>query len=107
MPIGPEDELNAHVSSVLSANYELESEIGRGGMGVVYCARDRRLKRSVAVKVLPPELGYRSDIRQRFLREAETAAQLNHPNIVPIYTVEEKDNLVSFVMAFVSGDNLG
>jgi serine/threonine-protein kinase len=76
-------------------------------MGVVYCARDRRLKRSVAVKVLPPELGYRSDIRQRFLREAETAAQLNHPNIVPIYTVEEKDNLVYFVMAFISGDNLG
>ncbi len=107
MPIGPEDELKAHVSSVLSANYELESEIGRGGMGVVYCARDRRLKRSVAVKVLPPELGYRSDIRQRFLREAETAAQLNHPNIVPIYTVEEKDNLVYFVMAFISGDNLG
>lgn len=107
MPIGPEDELKAHVSSVLSANYELENEIGRGGMGVVYCARDRRLKRSVAVKVLPPELGYRSDIRQRFLREAETAAQLNHPNIVPIYTVEEKDNLVYFVMAFISGDNLG
>ena len=107
MPIGPEDELKAHVTSVLSANYELESEIGRGGMGVVYCARDRRLKRSVAVKVLPPELGYRSDIRQRFLREAETAAQLNHPNIVPIYTVEEKDNLVYFVMAFISGDNLG
>lgn len=107
MPIGPEDELKTHVSSVLSANYELENEIGRGGMGVVYCARDRRLKRSVAVKVLPPELGYRSDIRQRFLREAETAAQLNHPNIVPIYTVEEKDNLVYFVMAFISGDNLG
>ncbi len=107
MPITPEDELKAHVSSVLSANYELESEIGRGGMGVVYCARDRRLKRSVAVKVLPPELGYRSDIRQRFLREAETAAQLSHPNIVPIYTVEEKDNLVYFVMAFISGDNLG
>jgi serine/threonine protein kinase len=107
MPLGPEDELKAHVTSVLSANYELESEIGRGGMGVVYCARDRRLKRSVAVKVLPPELGYRSDIRQRFLREAETAAQLSHPNIVPIYTVEEKDNLVYFVMAFISGDNLG
>lgn len=107
MPIGPEDELGRHVTSVLSANYELESEIGRGGMGVVYCARDRRLKRSVAVKVLPPELGYRSDIRSRFLREAETAAQLNHPNIVPIYTVEERDNLVYFVMAFIAGDNLG
>jgi serine/threonine-protein kinase len=76
-------------------------------MGIVYCARDKRLKREIAVKVLPPELSFRADIRQRFLREAETAAQLNHPNIVPIYTVEERDNLVYFVMAYIKGDNLG
>jgi len=76
-------------------------------MGIVYCARDRRLKREIAIKVLPPELSFRADIRTRFLREAETAAQLNHPNIVPIYTVEERDNLVYFVMAYVKGDNLG
>jgi serine/threonine-protein kinase len=76
-------------------------------MGIVYCARDRRLKREIAIKVLPPELSFRADIRQRFLREAETAAQLNHPNIVPIYTVEENDNLVYFVMAYIKGDNLG
>ena len=107
MPISPTDELGTHVAEVLSANYELESEIGRGGMGIVYCAKDRRLKREIAVKVLPPELSFRADIRQRFLREAETAAQLNHPNIVPIYTVEERDNLVYFVMAYIKGDNLG
>ena len=107
MPISPTDELGTHVAQILSANYELESEVGRGGMGIVYCARDRRLKREIAVKVLPPELSFRADIRQRFLREAETAAQLNHPNIVPIYTVEEKDNLVYFVMAYIKGDNLG
>ena len=107
MPIRPEDELGIHVAQVLSANYELENEVGRGGMGIVYCARDRRLKREIAIKVLPPELSFRADIRQRFLREAETAAQLNHPNIVPIYTVEEKDNLVYFVMAYIKGDNLG
>jgi len=107
MPIRPEDELGTHVAQVLSANYELESEVGRGGMGIVYCARDRRLKREIAIKVLPPELSFRADIRQRFLREAETAAQLNHQNIVPIYTVEEKDNLVYFVMAYIKGDNLG
>ena len=107
MPISPTDELGTHVAQVLSANYELESEVGRGGMGIVYCAKDRRLKREIAVKVLPPELSFRADIRQRFLREAETAAQLNHPNIVPIYTVEEKDNLVYFVMAYIKGDNLG
>jgi len=76
-------------------------------MGIVYCARDRRLKREIAIKVLPPELSFRADIRQRFLREAETAAQLNHPNIVPIYTVEERDNLVYFVMSYIKGDNLG
>jgi serine/threonine-protein kinase len=107
MPISPADELGTHVAQVLSANYELESEIGRGGMGIVYCAKDKRLKREIAVKVLPPELSFRADIRQRFLREAETAAQLNHPNIVPIYTVEERDNLVYFVMAYIKGDNLG
>jgi serine/threonine protein kinase len=107
MPISPTDELGTHVAQVLSANYELESEVGRGGMGIVYCAKDRRLKREIAVKVLPPELSFRADIRQRFLREAETAAQLNHPNIVPIYTVEERENLVYFVMAYIKGDNLG
>ena len=107
MPIRPEDELGTHVAQSLSAIYELESEIGRGGMGIVYSARDKRLKRHVAIKVLPPELAFRADIKSRFLREAETAAQLNHPNIVPIYTVEEKDNLVYFVMALIAGENLG
>src|SRR5437660_3927175 len=107
MPISPTDELGTHVAQVLSANYELETEVGRGGMGIVYCARDRRLKREIAIKVLPPELSFRADIKSRFLREAETAAQLNHPNIVPIYTVEERENIVYFVMAFIAGENLG
>jgi serine/threonine-protein kinase len=106
MPLRPDDELGAHVAKVLSPAYELDAEIGRGGMGIVYCARDNRLKRQVAVKLLPPELAFRTDIRSRFLREAETAAQLSHPNIVPIYTVEERDNLVYFIMAFIAGDNL-
>jgi serine/threonine-protein kinase len=75
-------------------------------MGIVYRARDKRLKRFVAIKVLPPELSFRRDIRTRFLREAETAAQLSHPNIVPIYSVDEVGNLVFFVMACVEGDNL-
>jgi len=75
-------------------------------MGIVYKARDRRLKRSVAIKVLPPELAFRAEIRTRFLREAETAAQLNHPNIVPIYSVDERDGIVYFVMALVEGENL-
>ena len=101
-----DNELRAHVERVLSANYELDKEIGRGGMGIVYLARDRRLKRQVAVKILPPELAFRGEIRSRFLREAETAAQLSHPNIVPIYSVDEREGLVFFVMAFVDGENL-
>ncbi|HKG90984.1 MAG TPA: serine/threonine-protein kinase [Gemmatimonadaceae bacterium] len=99
-------DLRAHVERVLASAYELDREIGRGGMGIVYRAKDRRLKRVVAVKLLPPELSFRSEIRSRFLREAETAAQLSHPNIVPIYSVDERDGLVYFVMACIEGDNL-
>lgn len=99
-------ELRAHVDQALSAAYEVDQEIGRGGMGIVYRARDKRLKRVVAIKLLPPELSFRRDIRTRFLREAETAAQLSHPNIVPIYSVDEVGNLVFFVMACIDGDNL-
>ncbi|HEX4468064.1 MAG TPA: protein kinase, partial [Gemmatimonadaceae bacterium] len=101
-----DSELRAHVERVLRDHYELDSEIGRGGMGIVYRAKDRRLKRTVAIKLLPPELSFRSDIKTRFLREAETAAQLSHPNIVPIYTVDETEGLVYFVMAYVDGENL-
>jgi eukaryotic-like serine/threonine-protein kinase len=101
-----DSELRAHVERVLTAHYELDTEIGRGGMGIVYRARDRRLKRHIAIKVLPPELAFRGEIRSRFLREAETAASLNHPNIVDIYTVDELEGLVFFVMAYISGDNL-
>jgi eukaryotic-like serine/threonine-protein kinase len=101
-----DDELRAHVERALAAHYELDCEIGRGGMGIVYRAKDRRLKRQVAIKLLPPELAFRSEIKSRFLREAETAAQLSHPNIVPIYTVDEQEGLVFFVMAYISGDNL-
>ncbi|HTD60013.1 MAG TPA: protein kinase, partial [Gemmatimonadaceae bacterium] len=75
--------LQARFAQVLAPGYALEAEIGRGGMGIVYRAKDTRLKRSVAVKLLPPELAYRDEIRSRFLREAEMAAQLSHPNIVP------------------------
>lgn len=99
-------ELREHVQRTLAATYDVEREIGRGGMGVVYRAIDKRLKRPVAIKLLPPELAFRRDIRQRFQREAETAAQLSHPNIVPIYSVDEIGNLVFFVMACVDGDNL-
>ena len=99
-------EFHALAERALSAHYELDRELGRGGMGIVYRATDRRLKRVVAIKLLPPELGFRGDIRSRFLREAQTAAQLNHPNIVPIYSVDEREGLVYFVMACVDGTTL-
>src|SRR5213080_3084766 len=100
--------LATRLSQALGSSYTLEGEIGRGGMGVVFNARDERLKRQVAVKVLPPELAFREEIRLRFLREAETAARLSHPHIVPIHSVGEgKDGLVYFVMAYVDGESLG
>ena len=78
-------------------------------MAVVYRATDLRLNRPVAIKVLPPDLAFNPDVRARFIREAQTAAQLSHPNIVPIYSVEEKpgESLVYFVMAFIDGESLG
>ncbi len=100
--------LVTRLSQALGSSYTLEGEIGRGGMGVVFNARDERLKRQVAVKVLPPELAFREEIRLRFVREAETAARLSHPHIVPIYSVgESPDGLVYFVMAYVDGESLG
>src|SRR3989442_13540449 len=71
----------------LGTSYTVEGEIGRGGMGVVYRARDERLKSAVAVKVLPPDLAFREEIRVRFLREAETAARLPHLHNRPISAV--------------------
>ncbi len=87
--------------------YDIEAEIGRGGMAIVYRALDVKLRRKVAVKVLPPELAYRDEVRQRFVREAQTAAQLSHPNIVPIYAVGDAGGIVYFVMGLVEGPTLG
>ena len=98
--------LLARVRVAVADRYDGLREIGRGGMAVVYAARDRRLNRDVALKVLPPDLGFRSDVRERFVREAQTAARLNHPSIVPIYAVDEADGLVYFVMALIQGESL-
>ncbi len=99
--------LAARLADSIGEEYAVEGEIGRGGMGVVFAARDLRLKRRVAVKVLPPELAYRSEIRTRFIREAQTAARLSHPHIVPIHDVGEANGLVYFVMGYVDGESLG
>ncbi len=98
--------LLARVRVAVADRYDGLREIGRGGMAVVYAARDRKLNRDIALKVLPPDLGFRSDVKERFVREAQTAARLNHPSIVPIYAVDEADGLVYFVMALVQGESL-
>jgi eukaryotic-like serine/threonine-protein kinase len=90
----------------LQGRYDIEREIGRGGMGAVYLARDLRLDRPVAIKVLPAEYATQSVLRDRFLRETRTAASFSHPNIVPVYAVEESDDLLAFVMGFVEGESL-
>jgi serine/threonine protein kinase len=95
------------LQSALAGEYSLERELGRGGMGIVYLAREVVLDRLVAIKALPAEMMARDDIRDRFLREARTAAALSHPNIVPIHRVGEADGIPYFVMTFVSGETLG
>ena len=90
----------------LAGRYSIERELGRGGMGIVLLARDVALDRLVAIKLLPPELAANHEFRDRFLREARTAAGLSHPNIVPIHTVEEHDDLVFFAMGYVDGETL-
>jgi serine/threonine-protein kinase len=99
--------LVSRLGKALGESYTIEGEIGRGGMGVVYRARDERLQRRVAIKVLPPELAFQDEIRQRFMREAQTAARLSHPHIVPIHGVDEGGGLVYFVMGLVDGESLG
>jgi predicted Ser/Thr protein kinase len=101
------DPLRDRLAAALAPAYTVEGELGRGGMSVVYRARDVRLRRDVAIKILPPELAFVANVRERFMREAQTAAQLAHPNIVPIYGVEEKDTLVWIVMALIEGETLG
>ena len=101
-----ETPLPARLAEALGAAYTIEGEIGRGGMGVVYRARDERLQRRVAIKVLPPELAFQQDIRERFTREAQTAARLSHPHIVPIHSVGEGRGLVYFVMGYVDGESV-
>src|SRR5687768_5891182 len=94
------------LQQALAGRYSIERELGRGGMGVVYLARDIALNRLVAVKQLPLELSSSAEHRARFLREVRTAAGLSHPNVVPIHLVEEQDDVVCFVMSFVEGETL-
>ena len=95
------------LQAALAGEYSLERELGRGGMGVVYLARDVQLDRDVAIKVLPTHLARTPSARERFLHEARMAAGLSHPHIVPIHRVGESRGFVFFVMSYVEGETLG
>src|ERR1700741_2037116 len=95
------------LQAALAGEYSLERELGRGGMGVVYLARDVQLDRDVAIKVLPAHLARDASSRERFVREARMAAGLSHPHIVPIHRVGETRGFVFFVLSYVEGETLG
>jgi serine/threonine-protein kinase len=107
MPSISQDEpIVRELEVAVAGRYALERELGRGGMGAVYLARDLKLDRLVAIKVLPPELAVRPELRERFLRETRTAASFSHPNIVSVHGVEESPSLLFFVMTYVEGETL-
>jgi predicted Ser/Thr protein kinase len=87
----------------LADDYEVEREIGRGGMAIVYRAIDRQLRRTVALKVLPPELAQGPAVIERFQREARMAAAMDHPNIIPIYRVGHSESLLYLAMKYIEG----
>ncbi|MCZ6857006.1 MAG: Ig-like domain-containing protein [Gemmatimonadetes bacterium] len=101
------DQLKDTLTKATAGEYEILTELGRGGMAVVYLANDLTLDRKVAIKVMSPELllmGH--EVVERFNREARTSAKLSHPHIIPIYTVKSSDDLNYFVMKFIRGRSL-
>src|SRR3989441_9008880 len=102
-PMTQSPDITRELRLALAGAYEIEAPIGRGGMAHVYLAREPRLDRRVAIKVLDPDLAADEACRRRFLSEARTVARLTHPNIVPIFTVDEIGGFVFFAMAYVAG----
>ena len=89
-----------------AGKYQIREELGRGGMGIVYKAEDTKLKRTVALKFLPPELARDKEARERFIREAQAAAALDHPNICTVYEADEAEGKAFISMAYIEGENL-
>ncbi len=99
-------ELFSRLQAALGSQYRLERELGHGGMGVVFLARDTTLDRPVAVKVVHPDLAIHSSITQRFLAEARMIARLRHPSIVAVHTAGETTGVFYYVMDYVPGESL-
>ena len=102
----PSDPIRDVLKVALGRQYEIQRLLGKGGMGAVYLATEAALEREVAIKVLPPDRGATQDSRDRFRREARTAAKLSHPHIVPLYTFGDVDGTLYFVMGYVKGESL-
>ena len=101
-----DDPLRERLAAAIGPGYQIQRLLGRGGMGSVYLARETALDRLVAVKVLPPDVAGDPESRERFRREARTAARLTHPHIVPLHAFGEGDGLLWFVMGYVAGETL-
>ncbi len=99
-------ELQDRLTHVLNGRYVVKRLLGAGGMGAVFLADDLTLERTVAIKVLPPDMSRDERVVARFQREAKTAAKLDHPNIIPIHRVESESGLHYFVMKYVTGRSL-
>ena len=100
------DPLFETLNKAIGFQYRIERLLGRGGMGAVYLAHEFALDRDVAIKVLPPEQASTPQMRERFRREARTAARMSHPHIVPLHTFGEVSGLVYFVMGYIAGESL-
>lgn len=100
------DPLFEILNKAIGFQYRIERLLGRGGMGAVYLAHELALDREVAIKVLPPEQASTAQMRERFRREARTAARLSHPHIVPLHTFGEVSGLAYFVMGYIAGESL-
>ncbi len=94
------------VRQELNEEYEILDELGRGGMAIVFKAKEKQLDREVAIKVLPFSLAFDKEFVERFQREARTSARLEHPNIIPIYRVGKSGRIIYFVMKFLRGKPL-
>ena len=94
------------LQAALAGEYSLERELGRGGMGVVYLARDVKHHRLVALKVVAPELSDDADFRRRFEGESQVAAQIEHAHVIPVYAIGEENGVLYIAMRYIVGTDL-